>query len=115
MVSHLVDPVLAVGGRDAITILVGSPAITLVALAAQAYELDGSIRREDSMKPRFECDVCGANHETVQCNGKGCNMHVCSDCLKKHETYCVERLGDRTDCDAVPRFQNLEIRHVGLG
>lgn len=26
------------------------------------------------MKPRFECDecdVCGANHETVRCNGRG--------------------------------------------
>lgn len=47
-------------------------------------------------KPRFECDVCGADRETVRCNGRDCLLMVCLDCLKQHEQHCVERNGDRT-------------------
>jgi hypothetical protein len=52
-------------------------------------------------KPRFECDISGANRETVRCNGKGCDLLACLDCLKAHERACVERNGDRTK-----KFQN---------
>ena len=45
---------------------------------------------------RFECDVCGANRETVRCNGIGCGLMACLDCLQQHERGCVARLGDRT-------------------
>lgn len=33
-------------------------------------------------KPRFECDVCGADRESVWCNGNGCFQRMCPDCLK---------------------------------
>jgi len=51
-------------------------------------------------KPRFECDICGADRETVTCNGEGCNAKVCLDCLDRHETECIERCGDRAACDS---------------
>jgi len=47
-------------------------------------------------KPRFECDVCGADREILTCNGKGCGLRACMDCLVRHESDCVERCGDRT-------------------
>ena len=63
------------------------------------------------MKPRFECDVCGANRETVQCNGEGCAQLICLDCLRPHESTCVERNGDRTSCDAQGRNRfNFQMR-----
>lgn len=51
-------------------------------------------------KPRFECDTCGADQETVRYNGEGCGAMLCQDCLKRHESQCVERNGDRTSCDS---------------
>lgn len=46
-------------------------------------------------KPRFECDVCDVDRETVRCNGEGCEVQVCLDCLGRHEGECIERNGDR--------------------
>lgn len=66
-------------------------------------------------KPRFECDVCGADRETFRCNGEGCELKACLDCLKQHESQCVERNSDRTSCDSVPRFQHVEIRKFHPG
>ena len=49
------------------------------------------------IKSSFECDICGADRETARrCNGKGCNVELCLDCLKRHESDCIKRNGDRT-------------------
>ena len=66
-------------------------------------------------KPRFECDVCGADRETVTCNGEGCGAQICQDCIKGHERNCIERNGierngierngDKTACDAAADYR----------
>ena len=56
-------------------------------------------------KPRFECDVCGADRETVRCSGEGCSLLACLDCLKQHESQCIERNGDKTACDAAADYR----------
>ena len=58
------------------------------------YVREAHIHKAAKRKPRFECDVCGANRETVTCNGDGCCLKVCLDCLKSHEKQCIARLGD---------------------
>ena len=47
------------------------------------------------MKPRFECDVCGANKETFHCGARGCVLLACMDCLKRHELDCLKNNGSR--------------------
>lgn len=65
-------------------------------------------------KPRFECDVCGADRETVTCNGEGCGLQVCLDCLSQHESRCIARLGDRTQ-RAVPDGYTYTVLPGGVG
>ena len=40
-------------------------------------------------KPRFECDFCGADHETLTCTY--CVAKMCLSCLRHHEPDCCQR------------------------
>jgi len=41
------------------------------------------------MKPRFECESCGVDQETIICGY--CVMKCCLSCIGKHEPDCKER------------------------
>ena len=58
-----------------------------------------------SRKARFECDTCGADRETVHCNGRGCDLTICLDCLSQHERQCVARNGDK-NCRRVEKAED---------
>ena len=58
----------------------------------------------------IECGICGVDRETILCNG--CPYLLCLDCLKHHESNCIERNGDRTACDS-QAWERFNFRRMG--